>query len=328
MEMIKALEESNALQRKGKGFLATKDLLGIDQLTVEEIEHILQTARSFEEISARAIKKVPALRGRTIVNLFFEPSTRTRTSFELAGKRLSADVINISSKTSAIAKGESLKDMALTLQAMGVDVVVIRHSVAGAPHMFARWTDARVINAGDGAHEHPTQALLDLYTIQSKLGKIRDLRIAIVGDIAHSRVARSNILALSKMGADVTVVAPSTLVPLGIERLGVTVSSNLDEVIPKVDIIYLLRLQFERQKESFFPTLREYSNLFGLTAERMKRARDGVLVMHPGPLNRGIEISSEVADKAEAIITEQVSSGIAVRMAVLFLLFGGVSEGV
>lgn len=326
METIKALEESSSLRRKGRGFLGAKDLLGIDQLTVEEIEYILQTARSFEEVSARTIKKVPALRGRTIVNLFFEPSTRTRTSFELAGKRLSADIVNISSKTSAIAKGECLKDMALTLQAMGVDVVVIRHSAAGAPHMFARWTDARVINAGDGAHEHPTQALLDLYTIQARLGKIRGLRVAIVGDIAHSRVARSNILALTKMGARVTLVAPSTLVPLRIEELGVTVSSNLDEIIPQVDIIYLLRLQLERQKESFLPTLREYSRLFGLTEERMEKARDNVLVMHPGPLNRGIEIASEVADKAEAIIAEQVTSGIAVRMAILYLLFGGVSE--
>lgn len=326
METIKALEESSSLQRKGRGFLGAKDLLGIDQLTVEEIEHILQTARSFEEVSARTIKKVPALRGRTIVNLFFEPSTRTRTSFELAGKRLSADIVNISSKTSAIAKGECLKDMALTLQAMGVDVVVIRHSAAGAPHIFARWTDARVINAGDGAHEHPTQALLDLYTMQARLGKIRGLRVAIVGDIAHSRVARSNILALTKMGAQVTLVAPSTLVPLRIEELGVTVSSNLDEIIPQVDIIYLLRLQLERQKESFLPTLREYSRLFGLTEERMEKAKDNVLVMHPGPLNRGIEIASEVADKAEAIIAEQVTSGIAVRMAILYLLFGGVSE--
>lgn len=326
METIKALEESSSLQRKGRGFLGAKDLLGIDQLTVEEIEYILQTARSFEEVSARTIKKVPALRGRTIVNLFFEPSTRTRTSFELAGKRLSADIVNISSKASAIAKGECLKDMALTLQAMGVDVVVIRHSAAGAPHMFARWTDARVINAGDGAHEHPTQALLDLYTIQARLGKIRGLRVAIVGDIAHSRVARSNILALTKMGAQVTLVAPPTLVPLKIEELGVTVSSNLDEIIPQVDIIYLLRLQLERQKESFLPTLREYSRLFGLTEERMEKAKDNVLVMHPGPLNRGIEIASEVADKAEAIIAEQVTSGIAVRMAILYLLFGGVSE--
>lgn len=326
METIKALEKSSSLQRKGRGFLGAKDLLGIDQLTVEEIEYILQTARSFEEVSARTIKKVPALRGRTIVNLFFEPSTRTRTSFELAGKRLSADIVNISSQTSAIAKGECLKDMALTLQAMGVDVVVIRHSAAGAPHMFARWTDARVINAGDGAHEHPTQALLDLYTIQARLGKIRGLRVAIVGDIAHSRVARSNILALTKMGAQVTLVAPPTLVPLRIEELGVTVSSNLDEIIPQVDIIYLLRLQLERQKESFLPTLREYSRLFGLTEERMEKAKDNVLVMHPGPLNRGIEIASEVADKAEAIIAEQVTSGIAVRMAILYLLFGGVSE--
>lgn len=326
METIKALEESSSLQRKGRGFLGAKDLLGIDQLTVEEIEYILQTARSFEEVSARTIKKVPTLRGRTIVNLFFEPSTRTRTSFELAGKRLSADIVNISSKASAIAKGECLKDMALTLQAMGVDVVVIRHSAAGAPHMFARWTDARVINAGDGAHEHPTQALLDLYTIQARLGKIRGLRVAIVGDIAHSRVARSNILALTKMGAQVTLVAPPTLVPLKIEELGVTVSSNLDEIIPQVDIIYLLRLQLERQKESFLPTLREYSRLFGLTEERMEKAKDNVLVMHPGPLNRGIEIASEVADKAEAIIAEQVTSGIAVRMAILYLLFGGVSE--
>lgn len=325
-EVAKAPEKLGIAPRSEQKALATKNLLGINQLSPEEISLILQTARSFEEVSTRAIKKVPALRGRTMVNLFYEPSTRTRTSFELAGKRLSADVINISTKTSAVAKGESLKDMALTLQAMGIDMVVIRHSAAGAPHMIARWTDARVINAGDGAHEHPTQALLDLYTIHSKLGKLKDLHIAIVGDIAHSRVARSNILALTKMGAKVTLVSPPTLIPADISKMAVEVSYDFDKAIPRADVVYLLRLQLERQKESFFPSLREYTALFGLNKARLKKAKDDVLVMHPGPLNRGIEISSEVADIAQDVITEQVASGIAVRMAVLYLLFGGASD--
>lgn len=303
--------------------LKSKDLLGIAQLSRDEIELILDTAKSFEEISTRAIKKVPTLRGRTIVNLFYEPSTRTRTSFELAGKRLSADVINISSNTSAIVKGESLKDTAKTLEAMGVDLVAIRHSAAGAPQLLANWMRVSVINAGDGAHEHPTQALLDLYTIREKLGKIEDLHVAIVGDILHSRVARSNILALTKMKAKITVVGPPTLIPLDIESLGIEVRYDFDEIIPVVDIIYLLRIQLERQEQKFFPSLREYAELFCLTRDRLQRAKKNVLVMHPGPMNRGIEIDSEIADLAESIITEQVASGIAVRMAILYLLLGG-----
>ncbi len=327
MREVKNIPENSGTQaRIEQKALSAKNLLGISQLSAEEIHLILYTARSFEEISTRAIKKVPTLRGRTIVNLFYEPSTRTRTSFELAGKRLSADVINISTKTSAVAKGEGLKDMALTLQAMGIDVVVIRHSVAGAPYMMARWTEARIINAGDGAHEHPTQALLDLYTIQSRLGRLKDLHILVVGDILHSRVARSNILALTKMKAKVTIVGPPTLIPMDIKKMGVEVSCDFDEVIPQADVIYLLRLQLERQKQNFFPSLREYASLFGFNKARLDKTKNNVLVMHPGPLNRGIEISSEVADIAQNIITEQVTSGIAVRMAVLYLLFGGASD--
>ncbi len=303
--------------------LKSKDLLGIKELSKEEIELILNTAESFKEVSTRAIKKVPTLRGRTIVNLFLEPSTRTRTSFELAGKRLSADVVNFAAEASSLVKGESLKDTAKALEAMNADLVVIRHSAAGAAHFLATITHLSVVNAGDGAHEHPTQALLDLFTIRDKLGRIEGLKIAIVGDIAHSRVARSNILALTKMGAEVTLVAPPTLIPVDIEEMGAAVSYNLDEVITDQDVIYLLRLQLERQNESLFPSLREYSLLYGLTKERLYQAKKDVLIMHPGPMNRGVEIASDVADMPQAVVTDQVANGLAVRMAVLYLLLGG-----
>ncbi|MDI6689640.1 MAG: aspartate carbamoyltransferase catalytic subunit [Actinomycetota bacterium] len=303
--------------------LKSKNLLGIRELNREEIELILDTAESFKEISTRTIKKVPTLRGRTIVNLFLEPSTRTRTSFELAAKRLSADVVNISGKDSATVKGESLKDTAKTIEAMNADLVIIRHSAAGAPHLLARLVRCGVVNAGDGAHEHPTQALLDLFTIREKLGRIEDLYVAIVGDIAHSRVARSNILAFTKMGAKVTLVAPPTLLPVNIEAFGVDVSYNLDEVIKEVDVVYCLRMQLERQTENLFPSLREYTTLFGLNMARITRARENALIMHPGPMNRGIEITSEVADLPQSVMTDQVTNGVAVRMAILYLLIGG-----
>ncbi|MFZ3062964.1 MAG: aspartate carbamoyltransferase catalytic subunit [Actinomycetota bacterium] len=303
--------------------LKSKDLLGIKELSKEEIELILNTAESFKEVSARAIKKVPTLRGRTIVNLFLEPSTRTRTSFELAGKRLSADVVNFAAEASSLVKGESLKDTAKALEAMNADLVVIRHSAAGAAHFLATITHLSVVNAGDGAHEHPTQALLDLFTIRDKLGRIEGLKIAIVGDIAHSRVARSNILALTKMGAEVTLVAPPTLIPVDIEEMGAAVSYNLGDIIADQDVIYLLRLQLERQNESLFPSLREYSLFYGLTKERLYQAKKDVLIMHPGPMNRGVEISSDVADLPQAVMTDQVANGLAVRMAVLYLLLGG-----
>lgn len=303
--------------------LRGKDLIGIRELGREEIELILETAQSFKEISTRTIKKVPTLRGRTIINLFLEPSTRTRTSFELAGKRLSADVVNMSAKASSIVKGESLKDTAQTLQALSPDLVVIRHSAAGAAHMLADLMDCSVVNAGDGAHEHPTQALLDLFTIKEKLGKIEGLHVAIVGDISHSRVARSNILALRKLGARVTVVGPPTLMPVEIEKLGAEISYSLDEIISRVDVIYLLRIQLERQSESLFPSQREYATLFCLNRERLAKAKKDVVVMHPGPMNRGVEIASDVADMDRSVITDQVTNGLAVRMAVLYLLMGG-----
>lgn len=303
--------------------LSVANLFGIKDLTIDDINLVLDTSGYFEEVSKRAIKKVPTLRGKTIVNLFLEPSTRTRTSFELAAKRLSADVINISSDSSAIKKGESLKDTAKTLTAMGVDVIVMRHPSAGSSEFLAKWTDVKIINAGDGSHEHPTQALLDLYTIKEKLKKIKNLHIGIVGDILHSRVARSNIFALKKMGAKVSAIAPPTLIPPEIESLGVEVEYSLDKIIPKVDVIYLLRLQLERQTENFFPSIREYAKLFCLNKERLNMAKKNIVVMHPGPINRGIEISADVADMAESVIANQVASGIAVRMAILYLLMGG-----
>lgn len=303
--------------------LRSKDLLAIEDLSREEIELILDTAESFKEVSTRPIKKVPALRGRTIVNLFFEPSTRTRTSFELAAKRLSADTVNVSVGTSAVAKGECLRDTVRTIEAMATDLLVVRHSSAGVPRILAGFLDCSVVNAGDGSHEHPTQALLDLYTIRERAGRLKGLKVAIVGDIAHSRVARSNILGFTRMGADVVVVGPPTLMPVEVESLGVKVEHHLDAVIPDVDIIYVLRIQLERQKQNLFPSVREYAALYGVNRERLERAKPGVLVLHPGPMNRGVEIASDVADLPQALIMEQVANGIAVRMAVLYLLLGG-----
>jgi aspartate carbamoyltransferase catalytic subunit len=308
--------------------LKHKDLLGLEYLDKEEIDLILETAIPFKELFTRSVKKVPPLRGKTVVLLFYEPSTRTRTSFELAAKRLSADVLNISASTSSVAKGESLIDTAKTLEAMKADFVVIRHLMAGAPQILARTISASIINAGDGAHEHPTQGLLDMFTIWEKKGRLSGLKVAIVGDILHSRVARSNIWGLNKMGAKVYVVGPATLIPPRIEDMGVKVYYDLDEIIDELDVINVLRIQMERQKENLFPSLREYNEIFGITDEKLKRAKGDLLVMHPGPMNRGIEISSSVADSSRSVITEQVTNGIAVRMAVLYLLAGGDSQAV
>jgi len=308
--------------------LRHKDLLGLEYLDREEINLILETARPFKDLFTRSVKKVPPLRGKTVVLLFYEPSTRTRISFELAAKRLSADVLNISASTSSVAKGESLIDTAKTLEAMKADFVVIRHSMAGAPHILASKIGASIINAGDGTHEHPTQGLLDMFTIWERKGKLSGLKVAIVGDILHSRVARSNIWGLNKMGAKVYVVGPATLIPPRIEDMGVKVYYDLDDIIGELDVINVLRIQMERQKENLFPSLREYNEIFGITEERLKRAKEDLLVMHPGPMNRGIEISSSVADSSRSAITEQVTNGVAVRMAVLYLLAGGDSRGV
>ena len=303
--------------------LKRKDLLGIQDLSVEEINLVLETAESFKEVSGRDIKKVPTLRGKTVVNLFFEPSTRTRTSFELAAKRLSADVINFAVSASSVSKGETLLDTARNIEAMQADFIVLRHPVAGSPNILAKLLRSSVVNAGDGGHEHPTQALLDLYTLREKKREFKGLRLAIVGDIAHSRVARSNIYALTKMGAEVRVIGPPTMMPLEIERLGVTVFHNLDEGLRGVDVIMMLRLQLERQGIALFPSIREYSTLYCLTPERLKLAGPDVLVMHPGPINRGVEIAPEVADSVSSVILDQVTNGVAVRMAVLYLLSGG-----
>ena len=303
-----------------------KDLLGIEELSVGEINLILRTADSFKEISTRAIKKVPALRGKTVVNLFFEPSTRTRTSFELAAKRLSADTVSISATTSSVVKGESLIDTARNLESLKVDIIVIRHSNSGAPHVLARYLDASVINAGDGGHEHPTQALLDMYTIKEKKGRIKNLQVAIVGDILHSRVARSNIWGLRKMGALVTVVGPPTLIPPEIEKMGVRVSYRLEDVIGELDVINILRIQQERQQGGLFPSIREYAKLYCITQERLRQAKPDVLVMHPGPINRGVEIQGSVADGPYSVILNQVTNGLAVRMAILYLVAGNRPE--
>ena len=302
-----------------------KDILGIKDLSVEEINLILETAESFIEISTRDIKKVPTLRGKTIVNLFFEASTRTRTSFEIAGKRLSADTINISASTSSVVKGETLIDTARNLEAMNPDIIVIRHSAAGAPHMLARLIKPSIINAGDGAHEHPSQALLDMLTMKEKKGKIAGLKVAIVGDIAHSRVARSNIHGLTKMGAEVVVAGPVMMIPRDIEQMGVTVCSTLEDAIKGADIIMMLRIQLERQQQKIFPSLREYSNAFCLNMKNIALAKEDVLVMHPGPINRGIEIAADIADGPYSVILDQVTNGVAVRMALLYLLIGGKS---
>jgi aspartate carbamoyltransferase catalytic subunit len=299
-----------------------EDLLGIAELSPGEIELVLDTAESFREVGERPIKKVPTLRGKTVVNLFFESSTRTRSSFEIAEKRLSADNLNFSASGSALSKGESLVDTALNLQAMAPDLIVIRHAHAGAPHLLAKKLKAGVINAGDGAHEHPTQALLDAYTIRRHKGRLGGLKVAIVGDIEHSRVVRSNIHLLTKMCARVTVAGPRTMMPVGVERLGVEVAYSLADAIRGADVIMMLRIQLERQGRMAFPSIREYFELFGLTAERLKGAAEDVIIMHPGPMNRGVEIASEVADGPYSVILEQVTHGVSVRMAVLYLCAG------
>ncbi|MDP8262660.1 MAG: aspartate carbamoyltransferase catalytic subunit [Candidatus Ancaeobacter aquaticus] len=298
-----------------------KDFLTIRDLSKEELELLLETADSFKEISLRPIKKVPALRGKTVVNFFFEPSTRTRASFELSAKRLSADILNISSPTSSVTKGESLKDTIRNLQALKADIIIIRHSDSGAPQLVANaFPDVSIINAGDGSHEHPTQALLDLYTLKEKKGKIEGLKVAIVGDITHSRVARSNIWGLTKLGAEVTVVGPRTLIPAGIEQMGVTVQTDFMSALREVDVVYMLRVQNERLMSNVFPSIREYARLYGLTKEKLSCAKEDIIVMHPGPINRGVEISSEVADGPQSVILDQVTNGLATRMAVLFLV--------
>jgi aspartate carbamoyltransferase catalytic subunit len=301
-----------------------KDILGIQDLSVDEINLILETAESFLEISTRKIKKVPTLRGKTVINLFYEASTRTRTSFEIAGKRLSADTINISSSTSSVVKGETLIDTARNLEAMNPDVIVIRHSASGAPHMLASLVRQSIINAGDGAHEHPTQALLDMMTIRERKGKIAGLKVAIVGDIAHSRVARSNIYGLTKMGAEVVLAGPATMLPCDIEKMGVKVFTKLEDAITRADVVMMLRIQLERQKQSIFPSLREYSSHFCLNSRNITLAKKDAIVMHPGPINRGVEISPDLADDpSRSVILDQVNKGVAVRMALLYLLTGG-----
>lgn len=316
-------------KKKHKKFQwSRKHLIGLSDLSRQEIEFILDTAQGFEKFSTRSIKKVPTLRGKVVVNMFFEDSTRTRNSFTLAASRLSADVIEFSKKASAVSKGETLIDTARNLEAMGVDIVVIRHSAGGAPKLLSRSINACVVNAGDGFHEHPTQALLDVYTIQQERGSLEGLKIGIVGDIAHSRVARSDIYAMTKLGAEVTLIGPPTLMPGGVGNLPVKVSYSLDEVIEDLDVINMLRIQFERIGGNPFPSVREYSHYFGLTLDRMKRAKPNITVMHPGPINRGLEIESEVADGFNSVILKQVANGLAVRMAVLFLVNqASVSEG-
>jgi aspartate carbamoyltransferase catalytic subunit len=306
--------------------LKSRHLLGLDGMDNQEIQLFLDTARSFREILDRPIKRVPTLQGKTVVNLFYEPSTRTRISFELAEKRMSADIINFTASTSSVKKGESLIDTVKNIEAMKIDMVVVRHSTPGAAHLLSRVLDANIINAGDGGHEHPTQALLDMMTIREKFGKLEGLTIGLTGDISHSRVALSNIFGLKTMGARVLVCGPSTLIPREIERLGVEVYHNIDEVIPQVDVLNILRLQLERQKSGLFPSLREYHIYFGITRERLEKATKPILIMHPGPMNRGLEISSYVADSEHSVILEQVTNGIALRMAVLYLLAGGKSE--
>jgi aspartate carbamoyltransferase catalytic subunit len=301
-----------------------KDLLGIDDLTRDDIYRVLDTAEAMREIGERPIKKVPTLRGKTVVNLFYEPSTRTRTSFEIAEKRLSADTLNIAVAASSVLKGETLADTALNIEAMAPDMIVLRHASSGACNLLARICRSRIINAGDGMHEHPTQALLDAFTIRQHKKTIEGLKIAIVGDLLHSRVLRSNVLLLTKLGAEVWLSGPPTLVPPGIERLGVKVTSEINEAVSDADVIMMLRIQQERMQGAYFPSLREYYNVFGMTIERVQRARPDVIIMHPGPMNRGVEIASEVADGPFSVILEQVANGVSVRMAVLYLLAGGV----
>ncbi len=301
-----------------------KDLLGLDELSAEELRIILDTAKAFKGVGERSLKKVPALRGHTMVNFFVEPSTRTRTSFELAAMRLSADVVNISATASSLQKGESLKDTALNLEALRADIIVLRHSSAGASRFLAERLQASIINAGDGAHEHPTQGLLDIFTMIEKRGSLEGAEVAIIGDILFSRVARSNIYALNKLGAKVTLVGPSTLVPKAFEKLGVKVAHRIDDILETADVVNLLRIQHERQRKEYFPGIGEYIKLFGLTKARAERLKPDCLIMHPGPINRGVEIDSDVADGDRSVILEQVTNGLAVRMAVLYLCAGGV----
>ena len=306
--------------------LSQRNLLGIADLTPEEIVLILETAEAMKEVGKRAIKKVPTLRGRTVVNLFFEPSTRTRTSFEIAEKRLSADTLNVAIATSSVVKGETLVDTALNIEAMAPSMIVLRHAASGACHLLSRICKAAIINAGDGMHEHPTQALLDAFTIREHKGRIAGLKVAIVGDLLHSRVLRSNLLLLRKLGAEVWVCGPATLIPPGLDRLGVHVTTRLDEAVDGADVVMMLRIQLERMQGGFFPSLREYFRTFGMTEERVRRANPDVIIMHPGPINRGVEIASEVADGPFSVILEQVANGVAVRMAVLYLLAGGADD--
>ena len=300
-----------------------KDLTGLDELSSEDIDFLLETARAFKGVGERSLKKVPALRGKTLVNFFVEPSTRTRTSFEVAAMRLSADVVNISATASSLQKGETLKDTALNLQALQADIIVLRHSSPGSARFLSERLGSSIINAGDGAHEHPTQGLLDIFTMREKFGRIAGLNVVIVGDILFSRVARSNIFGLVKLGANVTLAGPSTLVPRSFEKLGVRVVHRIDEALEGADVVNLLRIQHERQRKEYFPGLGEYTSLFGLTKARAARLKPSCLVMHPGPINRGVEIDSDVADGSQSVILEQVTNGIAVRMAVLYLCAGG-----
>jgi len=300
-----------------------KDLLGLEELTADEIELVLNTAAPCKELFQREIKKLPTLRGRTVVTLFYEPSTRTRMSFEIAAKWMSADAVNLTVAQSSVAKGESFVDMAKTIEAVGADIIIIRHGMAGAPQLLAETVRAGVINAGDGAHEHPTQGLLDLYTIKERLGGFAGLRVVIVGDIKHSRVARSNIWGLTKLGARVTVVGPPTLIPPGVEAMGADVSYNLDEALEGADVVIVLRLQLERQKKGLFPSVREYARLYGMNMARVSRLSPEALLMHPGPANLGVEIAEEATNDPRSTITAQVSNGVAVRMALLYLLTGG-----
>ena len=307
--------------------LSSRHLMTMDDVTAEEIALILDTAESFSEVNQRRIKKLPTLRGRTVVNLFFEPSTRTRTSFEIAAKRLSADGINFSASASATVKGETLRDTAKTLAAMSCDLVIVRHKYAGAPQMLAECMDAHIVNGGDGVHEHPTQALLDLYTMRQSLGKLTGLRVGIVGDVCHSRVAGSLVPALRKVGATPVLIGPPTLMPARPDVLGAEVAYDLDEVLPSLDVAYLLRVQFERAARMPFPSNREYASLYGLNVARMAKLPSHAIVMHPGPMNRGVEITADVADSPRSVILDQVESGVAVRMAVMYLLLGGAEGG-
>jgi len=307
--------------------LKSRHLLGLEGVSKEEITLLLDTAESFKSVMERPIPKVPTLRGMTIVNLFFEPSTRTRISFELAEKRLSADIVNFSASTSSVLKGETLKDTAQNIEAMKIDMVVIRHSAPGAPLFLSQKLKSNIVNAGDGAHEHPTQALLDMMTLREKVGTLEGLRVLIVGDIAHSRVARSNIYGLLTMGAKVSICGPPTLLPVEVEKLGVDVFYNLDDALLEADVVNVLRIQLERQGRGLFPSIREYREQFGITTERLKKMRKNFIIMHPGPMNRGVEIDSDVADSGNSVILHQVTNGVAVRMAVLYLLSGVDSKG-